>query len=139
MRYLRQGFIISILITGVILQSIPALAYSEYASPLKISIGKDPEGHEVYLNKFSVVDVNKRIKRASHVVIIDDATKEYTSDYNCSEKTVHLIKVTIKEDNTTLEQKELNTKEKVTSNTIHGKLLEAVCRQNNSLPPPRRK
>lgn len=139
MRCKGHDFLILIIVTVIVFQTINAQAYSEYASPLKIYIGNDPEGHDVYLNKYSVVDVNKRIKRATHFIIIDDTTEEYIADYNCSQKTLQMLKLTIKEDNKTIEQKDLNTNAKITGNSIYSKLLEAVCRQNNSTPSHRRK
>lgn len=136
---IKNKHILAILALIIIMQTINAYAYSEYDSPLKIHIGKDINNNDVFLYRFSIVDVNKKIKRAVHIVVNDGVTEEYTADYNCSDKSMHTFRVIIKEDSATLEQKPLNINEKMVVDSINAKLLDEVCRRANLARPARRK
>src|SRR5450631_448519 len=99
----------------------------------KILIGKDLKNYsDVCLYKFSIVNVSKNIKIATHSIDIDNLTNEFTADYNCLDRSMHIFKVTIKDSNTTLEEKDLNVNEKVVKGTLDSNLLYTVCKYKSS-------
>jgi hypothetical protein len=115
-------------------------AFSFDISPNKIIIGRDLKNDsDVYLYKFGIVNVSKNIKRATHSIEIDGLTNEFTADYNCFDKSMHIFKVTIKDSDSTLEEKDLDVNEKVVKGTLDSNLLYTVCTYKNSTLYPARR
>lgn len=135
MRYNIFKIILLILTSFAIMHTVYVYAFDHEVSPNKILIGKDhKKDGDIYLYKFSIVNVKKNIKRATHGIDIDNFfnkySEEYTADYNCLDKTIHIFKVTTKVDNT-IKDNELKIDEKVVKGTINGKLLDTVCAYKN--------
>ena len=67
-----------------------ASAFLFDVSQNKLIIGRDLKNDsDVYLYKFSIVNISKNIKRATHSIVIDSLTNEFTADYNCFDKSAY--------------------------------------------------
>jgi hypothetical protein len=114
--------------------------FSYDVTPNKILIGKDLKNDsDVYLFKFSIVNISKNIKRATYSIDIDSLTNEFTADYNCFDKSIHTFKDTIKDSNTIIEEKYLNVNEKIVKGTLDSNLLYTVCKYKSSTLYPARR
>jgi len=126
----RTGFIaLSIL---MLLGATRTDSYCEYRSQNELLVGKDPTyNSNVYIHKDSIVNHKDFVRTAIYCINIDKITEEYTASYNCTDKTVHIFKVTVKESDRILDQKDLFIREKVAKGSIDSKLLDAVCKYKN--------
>jgi hypothetical protein len=130
---IKRYRVIFILVSALILLCTTYTnSYSEYLSKNELLVGKDPTyNSNVYIHRDSIMNRKDYIKTATYCINIDRITEEYTADYNCNDKTVRIFKVTIKESDKILEQKDLYIKEKVGKNSMDAKLLDAVCKFRN--------
>jgi hypothetical protein len=132
MRIMRYRVIFILLSILILLGATRTNSYSEYLSQNELLVGKDTKyNSNVYIRRDSIVNHKNYTKTAIYCINIDKITEEYTADYNCTDKTIHIFKVTIKESDKILEQKDLYINEKVTKNTMDAKLLDAVCKFDN--------
>lgn len=131
MRFDICKIVLVIVAIFIIMQTIKAEALPVCPSPNKILIHEDTNDIEnVYLYKYSIVKVKSNIKRAMYVVGNDSLLKEYTADYNCSKRSIHVLKCTIKEDNKSIGENELDLNINAIKGTIYGNLIDTVCMYN---------
>ena len=129
---MKQRFMFIVSAIVVLIGTAYTNSYSEYLAQNRLLVGKDPKyNSNVYIHKDSIINHRNSIRTAIYCVNIDKITEEYTADYNCSDKTIHIFRVTIKESDKIVDQKDLFINEKVSKNSMDAKLLDAVCRFKN--------
>jgi hypothetical protein len=129
MLVLNFRLVVILVVSYIIIHTIATESYAVGLSPNKLFIGNDTiYNSDVFLYKDSIVNDAANVKRATYCITLDKMTEEYTADYNCSDKTVHIFKVTIKSSTAKQEEKPLYIYEKVVKGTMDAKLLDAVCK-----------
>jgi hypothetical protein len=120
---------LAILLTG------HAVSHADHTSENVLLIGKDPSyNSNVYLHKDSIFRSDTNVTTATYCVDIDHLTEEYTAEYNCRDRTVHIFSVAVKDNDRTIEEKKLFIRERIARNTIDDRLLTAVCRYRTASP-----
>jgi len=128
MTQVKRCAVVTILAAIITLHVLCTNSYSAQAPPDGLVIGRDHNyKSNVTLYKDSIISFDKNIRTATYAVSIDTLTEEYTADYNCSNKTVHIFNVAVKNSTDTLEEKRLYINEKVARGSMDGRLLNAVC------------
>ena len=121
-----------LLLASFFWHTMPADSFAYKIQQNELLVGKDPKyNSNVFLHINSITRQTPNIKRAVYCVRIDRLTEEYTADYNCADKTMHIFKVAIKDRNRVLERKDLYITEKTVKNSIDAKVLNAVCKHHN--------
>ena len=112
-----------------------AVSHADHTSANTLLIGKDPNyNSNVYLHKDSIVSSDTNVTTATYCVDIDHVTEEYTAEYNCRDRTVHIYSVAVIDNDRTIEEKKLYIRSRVAKNTIDEWLLNAVCRYRTASP-----
>jgi hypothetical protein len=129
MMHMRCRAIFTAVASLVILHATHTTSYSAYTTSNKLLVGKDPKyNSNVFIYKDSIINFDKNVVTATYCVNIDRLTEEYTADYNCLDKTIHIFTVATKASEKTLDEKRLYIYEKVVKGSVDDKLLDAVCK-----------